>query len=527
MVAVASGDTEPGAPSSRYERWLGVRGQYELAGGTFLALVAAGTLRGHAPDMVVIGWIAVALAVAAVRFSILRGTGDGGTRLKLLFAGIGVGGAIWGALGVIAAGALPSANAAGALCAVAIVAAFCVAAYSADFVPTLAAVLPALLPGAARLLGIEAPGAHTAAVALLGLAALTCIAATLVRGFVSEALELGVAFESTEMQLRNYRGEVEKLQVAAKSSAEQRAEAERELRRVSADLGLLKSKTHVLSQTLERVSPLCPVTRLPNRRSFDNALMREWDRALRDRKSLSLAICDVDFFKEYQETYGNQSADVLLQKVADQLRKVGKRGPDLAARYSEGQFALLWPGTDTRNALRMTEDARQRVEQAAIPLDLPDHQPYATIRAGVATVVPSGDLEPKEILDRVDSALQQAAVGGANTVAQHRALYSYRLDRWNPQADGQFSEQSFIRKILHWGFEGRRVSYHPGVNLPDTAVDHEILKGVTSGELIVILDGQRITLRQGDCVFIPSGTTMSVAVSGNSPVTGIDGRRRA
>jgi len=523
---------QPDATDLRYAAWLRSRCHLELAAGAVAAVVVAMLLRGHVDTTVLAAWLVLALGIYAGRFAVHRlprapaaapalQRGIATFHVELFAAALA-----WGSLGLFAAGHLPALNAAVALCVIAAISAFVTVVYGAAWRPTALFILPALLPAGARALANAASGPQVGGAMLLGLAALLLIAAWGTRRFIPETMKLHGEFDAAVADLSAARGQIEKLQVQAKSNAEKRAEAERDLRRTSADLGLLKGKIFALSQTLERVSPLCPVTGIPNRRSFDNALEREWERARRNHQALSLAMCEIDNFEQYCSTYDQQSADALLQRVARVLAQCVHRSVDLVARAGESRFAILWPGADTRNAARLCDEARKRVLEEAIALALPDCGPHATIRAGVATVVPVQGLDAGELLDRVDSALQQASVGGGNTVVQHRALYAYRLERWKPQEDGQYTEGVLINKILHWGFQGRRVQHKPGVNVPDQAVEREFLKAVTGGQLLIVLDGQSLTLRPGDCVIVPEGTTMSLAVVGDRPVTAIDGYRK-
>ncbi|MCC7411695.1 MAG: diguanylate cyclase [Gammaproteobacteria bacterium] len=512
--------------AATYVAWLRQRGRAEMLAGALAALAFAALLWGTLAPVMLSSWLALLLLLSAGRLVGDRLFPEPGRALASIYLNLALAGLAWGGAGLAVAGHLPALNAAVALLTIGMLAAAVAASYAAALQPTLLFVLPALLPGGLRTLAAAEPASRAAGLLLLMLAGLLALSAWMGRRFVPGALRCADDYARSREEVDNFRAQFERLAVTAKAHAEKRAEAERDLRRASADLGLLKGKTFALSQTLERVSPLCPVTGLPNRRSFDKALAREWDRALRDGKSLSLALCDLDAFTQYKSTFDQQSVDALLQRVARVLGETGNRSCDLGARFGESQIALLWPGADTRNALRMAQEAVAKVEAEQIQLDLPDCPPHATIHAGVATVVPTRELLATELIERADSALQQAALAGVNTVVQHRALYAYRLERWQPQQDGEYSEKVLIQKILHWGFEGRRISYEPGRNIPDRALDYEQLKAVTGGELLIVLDGQQLVLRAGDCVFIPAGTTVSLAAVGGKPVSAIDGRRR-
>jgi PleD family two-component response regulator len=88
-----------------------------------------------------------------------------------------------------------------------------------------------------------------------------------------------------------------------------------------------------LNQRLDKIAHEDALTGIANRRSFNNAAEREWDIAQRYQRPLSLLQLDVDFFKRYNDTYGHEGGDKLLQLIARAIRNAMMRPADLAARY--------------------------------------------------------------------------------------------------------------------------------------------------------------------------------------------------
>ncbi|MGV2480512.1 UNVERIFIED_CONTAM: GGDEF domain-containing protein, partial [Salmonella enterica subsp. enterica serovar Weltevreden] len=84
-------------------------------------------------------------------------------------------------------------------------------------------------------------------------------------------------------------------------------------------------------------------------------MQREWRRAARYKRPLSLALVDVDHFKQYNDTYGHLAGDECLKTVAGALQAVSRRPSDLVARYGGEEFALVLPETDLSGARSVAE----------------------------------------------------------------------------------------------------------------------------------------------------------------------------
>jgi len=83
------------------------------------------------------------------------------------------------------------------------------------------------------------------------------------------------------------------------------------------------------------------LTGLKNRRAFDEHLIRSWQQALRDRKTISVMFIDVDAFKKFNDRYGHKAGDIALQRIAGVVHSVAKRALDLAARYGGEELAVI------------------------------------------------------------------------------------------------------------------------------------------------------------------------------------------
>jgi diguanylate cyclase (GGDEF)-like protein len=159
------------------------------------------------------------------------------------------------------------------------------------------------------------------------------------------------------------------------------------------------------------------LTGLANRRYLDESLDREWKQALREKSPLSILMCDIDYFKNFNDTYGHQQGDNCLRAVARVLEQGLHRPLDVAARYGGEEFVLVIPDTPLAGALVVAESVRRALEALAIPHIASAAAPVVTISIGVASVVPSPDGSAAQIVSAADQALYRAKGAGRNRVA--------------------------------------------------------------------------------------------------------------
>jgi diguanylate cyclase (GGDEF)-like protein len=161
---------------------------------------------------------------------------------------------------------------------------------------------------------------------------------------------------------------------------------------------------------LERVQQMAVtdgLTALANRRSFDRALERELQRAVRTNGRLSVVLVDIDHFKGLNDSHGHLVGDTVLRQVAAALRECG-REYDTIARYGGEEFAAVLPGCSPGLALQVAERLRRAVEEA--PTDV-----AVTASAGVATF-PYDGVDAASLVQAADEALYAAKRAGRNQV---------------------------------------------------------------------------------------------------------------
>jgi diguanylate cyclase (GGDEF)-like protein len=190
----------------------------------------------------------------------------------------------------------------------------------------------------------------------------------------------------------------------------------RELNRAYEALEARTLELESLNKTLERMSVEDGLTRLTNRRHFEECLRREWRRAERFQFPLALLILDVDYFKDYNDTYGHQQGDRCLQKMAARLLQSFARATDLPARLGGDEFCVILAEAPLEQALAQAEKLRRSVEALAIPHEASQISSVVTISMGVAVVVPTPGYTPEALLDAADRSLYKAKRHGRNRV---------------------------------------------------------------------------------------------------------------
>ncbi len=163
---------------------------------------------------------------------------------------------------------------------------------------------------------------------------------------------------------------------------------------------------------LERLANMDGLTQVANRRSFDNYLAQEWNNVGSGRSSLSLILCDIDYFKNYNDTYGHQAGDVCLRQVAEAIERAVKRSTDLVARYGGEEFAVVLPNTSVKGLERVAIEIQREVRQLNILHSRSEVSEYITLSLGIAAVTCTADLHLDMLIAAADQGLYQAKYEG-------------------------------------------------------------------------------------------------------------------
>ena len=181
----------------------------------------------------------------------------------------------------------------------------------------------------------------------------------------------------------------------------------------------VRERTEELEQAndqLRSMSLTDGLTRVANRRRFDDKLDIEWNRAMRHDQELSLLMLDIDHFKKVNDSFGHLVGDDCLVSLAATLQGEILRASDLVARYGGEEFAVLLPATDGEGARQVAERMRQAVAGKPVPSGQGGTPVELTISVGVATMRPAIGAGSQELVRRADEALYAAKTNGRNRV---------------------------------------------------------------------------------------------------------------
>jgi two-component system cell cycle response regulator len=161
-----------------------------------------------------------------------------------------------------------------------------------------------------------------------------------------------------------------------------------------------------------------PLTGLSNRRDFDIYLGKEWHRLQRTTLPIAVIMCDLDYFKKYNDAYGHVKGDKCLQILAKILGDEIKRPADLLARYGGEEFVVVLPETNSGGAMRVAERMCHAVLAHKVVHAVSDVSPWVTISVGVACLTPDEDVHSDYLVRMADEALYKAKDQGRNQVVE-------------------------------------------------------------------------------------------------------------
>jgi diguanylate cyclase (GGDEF)-like protein len=162
----------------------------------------------------------------------------------------------------------------------------------------------------------------------------------------------------------------------------------------------------------ERLAITDVLTGLYNRAFFDESIDEEVRDSIKNNKSLSLIMLDVDGFKRVNDTLGHTTGDRVLAELSDVIKR-GARGSDLPARFGGEEFAMILPNTNIHEAHEVGERIRRKIEEINFMVE---GRPNTSVTVSVGVVTLKGTDLAKDLLDRADKALVTAKRRGKNTV---------------------------------------------------------------------------------------------------------------
>lgn len=187
------------------------------------------------------------------------------------------------------------------------------------------------------------------------------------------------------------------------------------LARYQISMALEHEKLSQAKQQIEQLSITDPLTGLYNRGYLDANLPSECERAQRQYRPLSLALCDLDNFKQINDQYGHQVGDRVLQAVADQLKRSLRSNVDWVARYGGEELVIVMPGTERAMAKNIIERLRREIEQIVVEID--GHQVSISASFGLSMLSAASRITNNQLLlKEADDCLYQAKQAGKNCI---------------------------------------------------------------------------------------------------------------
>jgi len=185
-------------------------------------------------------------------------------------------------------------------------------------------------------------------------------------------------------------------------------------RELMAQLASINQQLVAANRELQSLARVDSLTQLANRRYFEEVLDQEWVRLLRNQQSLGIVLCDIDFFKAYNDTYGHPAGDSCLQTIAGLLRASVMRPGDVVARYGGEEFVLVLPDTDVTGLEQVTQRIQTQVSNAAIPHLGSRISSQVTVSLGATSALPTLSTYPQMLVELADQALYAAKAKGRN-----------------------------------------------------------------------------------------------------------------
>jgi diguanylate cyclase (GGDEF)-like protein len=171
------------------------------------------------------------------------------------------------------------------------------------------------------------------------------------------------------------------------------------------------------SDLLRRIALLDGLTGVANRRKFEESYPQSWLHCVRAEQPISIIMLDIDFFKRYNDNYGHTQGDVCLRSVAQAISSRVNRPYDLVARFGGEEFICVLPNTDFEGALFVAQQIVDSIIALKIPHEYSDAMKFVTISAGLASLVPTKDIEMLSVIEAADKQLYESKDKGRNRVS--------------------------------------------------------------------------------------------------------------
>lgn len=185
------------------------------------------------------------------------------------------------------------------------------------------------------------------------------------------------------------------------------------LRMISVPISLLIENVELFDKT-KLLSITDSLTQTYNRRYLEKVLSDILTKSQLNYSPVSIAMCDVDYFKFYNDTNGHPAGDYVLKTIAEILKK-GVKGSDIVARYGGEEFIIIFPDTTKENAIKICEKLRKSIKDFKFPNEESQPNGDLTISFGIASF-PEDGIKAEELIKKADIALYKAKELGKDRV---------------------------------------------------------------------------------------------------------------
>lgn len=169
-----------------------------------------------------------------------------------------------------------------------------------------------------------------------------------------------------------------------------------------------------VNQDLKYLASYDSLTGIANRRYFDDYLRTQWKQLAEEQAPLSIILCDLDFFKGFNDTYGHLIGDVALRQVAQAIYTAVQDPTQLVARYGGEEFVIILPYAHEHEAIAVAQTIQAQIQTLQIPHRGSQVSSHMTCSLGIATLIPSEQINCKRLIALADQGLYEAKAKGRN-----------------------------------------------------------------------------------------------------------------
>ncbi|MEH7494901.1 GGDEF domain-containing protein [Neobacillus niacini] len=172
------------------------------------------------------------------------------------------------------------------------------------------------------------------------------------------------------------------------------------------------------NEILNTLSYIDGLTGIGNRRHFDDVLNKEWSNLLTKNSPITLLMFDIDYFKKYNDTYGHLAGDQCLQIITSAIKDLVANNPySTFCRYGGEEFAIIFTKTKLDKGIAIADLIQKKIQSLKIAHRSSEITNIVTISIGIATIIPSLETQPKDLIHLADTCLYTSKTNGRNTIS--------------------------------------------------------------------------------------------------------------